>query len=121
MSWVIGMTCWPSTLASAMAPTASTNDKQEADDDAGHGQRQVHLLEDLPARGAEIEGGTRLSVRHHADAQGHREQHERQGIHIDHAEHDDAAVNSQLSISIPDQDLSVPSSTPFLMKNRIQP
>ena len=40
--------------------------EQEADHDAGHGERQFHLLEHLPARGAEIEGRVARFVRHHA-------------------------------------------------------
>ena len=66
MSWVIGMIVWPPrTLASAMAPTASTKVSRKPITMPGIDERQLDLAEHLPARGAEIEGGLARFVRHH--------------------------------------------------------
>ena len=63
--------------------------QQAADDDAGHGQRQLDLAKHLQPARAEIVGGFDGFARHHRHAERHREQHEGQ-IDIDHAEDDHA-------------------------------
>ena len=63
--------------------------EQAADDEAGRRQRQLDLLEHLPAARAEVGRGLARIVRHHRDAEREREQHERQ-VDIDHAEEDRA-------------------------------
>ena len=69
--------------------------EQEADQDARHGERQLDLAPDLQPRGAEIARGVDQVARHQRQAEGHREQHERQ-VDVDHAEHDHAGREQDL-------------------------
>ena len=92
MSWVIGMIFWPpSTLASAMAPTASTKVSRKPMMMPGMESGSSTSRKTCQRRGAEIAGGLARLVRHHGDAERHREQHEGQ-VDVDHAEQDDAGA-----------------------------
>ena len=86
MSWVIGNDPLAAEhLGLGDGADGQHEGQQEADDDAGHGQRQLDLAEHLPARRAEIEGGFADLLGHHRDAERHREKHEGQ-VDVDHAE-----------------------------------
>jgi hypothetical protein len=73
--------------------------QETSDQNARHGQWQLDLLENLPARGAEIEGGFASLRRHHADPKRHGKQHER-NVNVDHAE-DDGGAGEQQALRLP--------------------